>query len=126
MENEIRNKLCEEIRNCLDDLTNLNLGSEEYAAAVKNLEVLYKLKIEDERADEDYTIRQCDVVNKKLENQDRRWNQYLGLGVNVLGGFAQMVFLNSWTKKGFEFEKTGGYASKTFQIFHPKYKPFWK
>ena len=47
MRDEIQGKLSEKLKSVLKDLTNLQLGSDEYDKAVKNLATLHELKMDD-------------------------------------------------------------------------------
>jgi hypothetical protein len=54
MNDEIRDMLNEEIKTGIQDLSNLNPGSEEKTKAINKLATLYKLRIEEGKVDLDY------------------------------------------------------------------------
>lgn len=66
MSKDITEKLDEEIVRLLNNLTNTELGSEECLKASKTIAELYKLRIEEEKLDDNYSARDSAM---KIENE---------------------------------------------------------
>lgn len=124
---ELKVKLTEEIKEQFDELRALPPGSDERANAVEDLAKLYKLKIEENKADQDYTER-CDKrileaeqklaeLNEQAKDRNYRLVVEVGLGVSYL------IFYGIWMKKGFKFEETGTFTSSTFKGLTHLFKP---
>lgn len=122
MQDEIQGKLSEEIEKCIEDLTNLQLGSDEYDKAVKNLATLHELKMDEIKITNDSKIREREMTLKSLESNERLKDRYIRLGVDVAGIVLPLVFYASWMRKGFKFEETGTFTSTTFRGLFQKFK----
>lgn len=104
--------LDDEIQGIIDGMANQTPNSEEYTTIVQNLDTLYKLKLEEEKA------KSCDVETKK---QDKL--EILGYILEGAGIVLPLVFYGIWMRRGFRFEETGTYVSKTFQNLQHFFKP---
>ena len=141
MNEEIRQALTDEILSQFNNLAQLSPGSKEQQTAVENVTKLYRLGLEDVRADYDYDEkiyrREVDEQHgqDELQKQDReeefKQNQlseqvkdrYLRLGIEVAGIILPLMFYASWMKKGFKFEETGTYTSTTFRGLFNRFRP---
>lgn len=104
--------LDDEIQDLLELLTELDADDEEYAHAVKHLDTLYKLKLEEEKT-------KSELSNSKVQNKFRIFGYILeGAGLII-----PLIFYGGWMKKGFKFEETGTYTSKTFMNLQHFFKP---
>lgn len=104
--------LDDEIQDLLENLNDLEADSEEYSKITKNLDTLYKLKLEEEKT-------KSELSNGKVQNKFRIVGYVLeGLGIAV-----PLIFYGRWMKRGFKFEETGTYTSKTFMNLQHFFKP---
>ena len=104
--------LDDEIQDLLGNLSDLEADSEEYSKITKNLDTLYKLKIEEEK-------NKTDVEENKHQNKLR----IVGYILEGAGIVLPLMFYGIWMKKGFKFEETGTYTSKTFMNLQHFFKP---
>lgn len=141
MNEEIRQALADEILSQFHGLSDLEPGSKEQQAVVENITKLYKLGLEDVKADTDYDEklyrRDADARNEQneLDKQTReeefKRNQlteqtrdrYFRIGIEVAGIILPLMFYASWMKKGFKFEETGTYTSTTFRGLFNRFRP---
>lgn len=115
MDNEIKEKLDEVLKNELDNLESLELGSEEHATAVEEVVKLYKAKTDEEEKERDAEIR-------KKQNRSQNWNQWVALGLTTAIGIGNLVLNAYFCERGFKFEETGTYTSQTHKNLFPKFK----
>lgn len=105
-------KLDDEIQDLLGNLSNLEADSEEYSKITKNLDTLYKLKIEEEK-------NKSELSNVKDQNKFR----IVGYILEGAGIVLPLMFYGIWMRKGFKFEETGTFTSKTFMGLQKFFKP---
>ena len=105
---EIKGMLDEEIKSEIENLNDIDIGSEEHTAAVDNLTKLYKLRIEENR-----NLSDADEKQKQLKEDKKA--QWLRLGVEVVGIIVSVAFSSHWMRKGYEFETNQTYTSTTFR-----------
>lgn len=96
----------------IEKLSTMEDGSEEKTATINGINQMYRLIQEDSRIE----------VESQTQKRDR-FISYIFKGVEigtivVSGIIIPVVFLN----KGFKFEETGTYTSKTFQTLFNKFK----
>ena len=131
MDEEIKELLDERIR---EGLNNLTFDEEGATEAVKNLEILYKLRIEEEKiefnADDQYNRRVLEESknNKELQIKEKQQkidtiNSAVKLGVGLLELTVPLVVYSHFVKMGFKFEETGAFTSKTFMDLFRKISP---
>lgn len=95
---------------------------------------LYKLRIEENKsewdADEKYDRRVMEgeantkddeLKQKQLEEQVKE--RYFRVGVAAAELMVPLIFYGIWMRKGFKFEETGTYTSKTFTGLINRFKP---
>ena len=133
MDNEIRQKLEEEILNKLDNLQDLECGSKESSIEIDDLVKLYKLSIEErkleldfdekekridvdkDRYQQDYDIKNSGLVEaeetrlheelfKKEQLNEMRKDRLFKVGIDTAGIIIPMIFYAIWMRKGFKFE----------------------
>lgn len=96
----------------IEKLSTMEDGSEEKTATINGINQMYRLIQEDSRIE--------------VESQTQKRDRFIGyifksveIGTIVVSGIIiPVVFLN----KGFKFEETGTYTSKTFQTLFNKFK----
>lgn len=141
MNEEIRQALADEILSQLNDLGNLEPGSREQQTAVENVAKLYRLGLEDVKADTDYDekLYRRDVDAQHEQNElDRQTREeqfkkdqlaeqvkdrYFKLGIEAAGIILPLIFYATWMRKGFKFEETGTYTSTTFRGLFNRFRP---
>lgn len=128
---DIVTKIDEELINELTKLGTLDPNADEAKDLIKNIQALHQMRvkekdlsIEDSKIQNDYYLNQRkldidelkasnDNKNERIRARDARILQLVGFGV-TLGTFAIGWGLRSkWLAKGFKFEETGTFSSKT-------------
>lgn len=104
--------LDDEIQDLVENLNDLDADSEEYSKITKNLDTLYKLKLEEEK-------NKTELSNVKEQNKFR----ILGYILEGAGIVLPLIFYSKWMKTGFKFEETGTYTSRTFMNLQHFFKP---
>lgn len=134
MDEEIRNLLSEEIKTEIEDLSSLDPGSKEKSQAIENLATLYRLKIEESKADwdadEKYNRRIMEENQQSVENAQKSEqlseqvkDRYFRVGIAAAEIVLPLAFYALWMKKGFKFEETGTYTSTTFRGLFSRFRP---
>lgn len=128
---DIVTKIDEELLNELTKLGTLDPNADEAKDLIRNIQALHQMRvkekdlsIEDSKIQNDYYLNQRkldidelkasnDNKNERIRARDARILQLVGFGV-TLGTFAIGWGLRSkWLAKGFKFEETGTFSSKT-------------
>lgn len=130
MEDVIKEQLLKVIKKELANISELPSGTKEKTAAVEDLTKLYKLKIEDEKLE----VEMEDKNNKKLLDEEQvegdkikileqKKDRWLKFGVDV--GAVALPFLLYWVwmGRGFKYEETGSYTSRTLMNLFSRFKP---
>ncbi len=141
MDEQIRQALANEILSQFNNLSTLNPGSKEQQTAVENVTKLYRLGLEDVKADTDYDEklyrRDVDAQHEQeeLDRQAREEqfkkdqlaeqikDRYFKLGIGVAEIVLPLIFYATWMKRGFKFEETGTYTSTTFRGLFNRFRP---
>lgn len=141
MNEEIRQALANEILSQLNNLSTLAPGSKEQQTAVENVTKLYRLRLEDVKADIDYDEKlyrrdvdaqhEQDELNRQTHEEQFKKDQlaeqnkdrYFKLGIEVAGIVLPLMFYATWMKRGFKFEETGTYTSTTFRGLFNRFRP---
>ena len=133
-EPNIKDLLNEEIATEIQNLSELKAGSDEKSSAIDDLAKLYKLRIDYKNsewdADEKYDRRVMEgeantkddeLKQKQLEEQVKE--RYFRVGVAAAELMVPLIFYGIWMRKGFKFEETGTYTSKTFTGLINRFRP---
>lgn len=134
MDEEIRSLLSEEIKTEIEDLSSLDAGSKEKSQAIDNLATLYRLKIEELKADwdadEKYNRRIMEENQQNVENAQKSEqlseqvkDRYFRVGIAAAEIVLPLMFYALWMRKGFKFEETGTYTSTTFRGLFSRFRP---
>lgn len=114
------------IKEELQNLTTLEAG-EEKSSAIDDLVKLYKLKIEENKNQNDLMekvdARENEVLLKEKQLNQEKKNGFIKLGLEAAGIILPLVFYAAWMTKGFKFEETGTYTSTTFRNLFGGFKP---
>lgn len=127
MDEEIKEMLGEEIKAGLSDLSSLETGSKEKSEAIDDLVKLYKLKIEESKAEMDY-LKEIDEhersdQTKREQLLEQVKDRYFKLGIAAAELVLPLMFYAAWMKRGFQFEKDGTYTSTTFRGLFNRFRP---
>lgn len=141
MDEQIRQALANVILSQINELSDFDPGSTEQQTAVENVTKLYKLALEDIKTENDYEEktyrREADAQHEQneLDRQTReeefkadqlaeqKKDRYFRIGLGVAEIVLPLIFYASWMKRGFKFEETGTYTSKTFMNLFNRFKP---
>lgn len=141
MDERIREALAEEIMRQFEGLKSLAPASEEEQTVVENITKLYKLGLEDVKADTDYdekvNRREMDEKHEKneLDRQTREEqirkdqlseqirDRYFRTGLEAAGIILPLLFYACWIDRGFTLETDGTYTSKTLMNLLNKFRP---
>lgn len=141
MDEQIRQALANEILSQLNNLSTLNPGSKEQQTAVENVTKLYRLGLEDVKADTDYDEKlyrrdvdaqhEQDELNRQAREEQFKKDQlaeqikdrYFRLGIGAAEIVLPLIFYATWMKRGFKFEETGTYTSTTFRGLFNRFRP---
>lgn len=127
MGNEIKKLLEEEIEFEIENLSTLKAGSDEHSAAVEDLAKLYKLKIDDDKIAMEYLDeelnRESDKESKDTQLKESIKDRYVKIGIAAAELILPLMFYAVWMNKGFKFEETGTYTSRTFGGLINRFKP---
>jgi hypothetical protein len=134
METNINELLDEEIVTEIQNLSEMEDGTDEKSQAIDNLTKLHKLRIEEikcrldaeeknnRRIMEQEEINNDDKIKLEQINEQIK-DRYFRLGISVGELLIPLIFYGIWMKKGFKFEETGTYTSKTFTGLINRFKP---
>lgn len=107
--------LNEEIGLQLENLRNIEPGSDDHVKATESLSKLYKLKIE-------YETKLTESDQKIIQNKKENRNSIIKMGIETAGIVLPLAFYATWMNKGFKFEETGTFTSTTFRGLFQKFK----
>ncbi len=97
---------------------------DEKDAAIERLAKLYKLRIEEIKAD----IERIEKEEKSKVDREKmvadRWIQIGKIALEFVSFAGMMAFNIHFTNKGFKFEETGTFVSKTFKGLGKGFKLF--
>ena len=127
MGEEIRELLGEEIKTQIQNLSDLEPGSKEKSEAVEALAKLYKLRIEEDKNEQELAIED-EKANRSLELEEAKLSEqikdrYFKLGIAAAEIVLPLVFYATWMRKGFKFEETGTFTSTTFRGLFNRFRP---
>lgn len=131
MSEQIRKRLDDVIESDILNLGTLEIGSEKRGSAVDDLAKLYKLRIEEtknemelrERREARFMESEAAETNKQAQLSEQVKDRYFRVGIAVAEIFVPIGFYALWMKRGFKFEETGTYTSKTFMNLINRFKP---
>ncbi len=133
-ETDVKELLEKEIATEIQSLSKLEAGSEKKSSAVDDLAKLYRLRIDENKsnwdADEKYGRREMEgeandkdnqMKQKQLEEQVK--DRYFKAGIAAAELMLPLIFYGIWMRKGFKFEESGTYTSKTFTGLINRFRP---
>jgi len=137
MRNIIVEKIEKEIERLLEEMTKVDVNSEDYEALISRVNNLYntihkedelnlntfKVNIEGDKNDKDNKIRIEENLTKLKEMRNAKIWSGVETGVKIVGIVAPLVFYGIWMNRGLEFEEEGSFTSQTFKGLISKFKP---
>lgn len=127
MGEEIKTLLEEEIKSEIKNLSSLETGSEQHSTAVEDLAKLYKLKIDEDKIAIEYLDknqnRENDKEFKDAQLKESVKDRCVRIGIAAAELVLPLMFYAAWMNKGFKFEETGTYTSRTFGGLINRFKP---
>lgn len=132
---ELRRMLEEEISDEIENLGNLEQGSEEHSEAVESIAKLYKLKLEEDRNEKETEKVKNDFEELKKQNEatkaleeekikEAKIDRYCRIGVTLVSVTLPLMVYGHWYKRGLKFEETGTLTSTTLRGVISKFNPF--
>ena len=138
---EIKNLLNDEIKTEFQKLSNLQEGSDEKRKAIANLDTLYKLRIEEIKAehahlehldrhelerDKHFLASQeqdDDRHLKEAQHKSQNLYQWISIGVTVAGTAASLISSHIIHRRGLRFEENGSITSSHNRNFFSRILP---
>lgn len=126
MDERIKELMDEEIQSQIRDLAAFETGSKEKSDAIEDLAKLYKLRIEEAKAemdlDDKIDARDSEDRFRQEQIKERAKDRYINLGIAAAGIVLPLIFNCVWMAKGFKFEETGTYTSTTFRNLFSRFR----
>lgn len=137
----IKDLLGEEIKTEIKSLSALNSGTKEKSMAIDDLAKLYRLRIEETKNEAEVAEKQARREMEKEQSasdnsshrrtaqleRDRLDEQvkerYFRVGIAAAELVIPLVFYGIWMSKGFKFEESGTFTSKTFMGLINRFRP---
>lgn len=137
----IKDLLGEEIKTEIKSLSALNSGTKEKSMAIDDLAKLYRLRIEETKNEAEVAEKQARREMEKEQSasdnssyrrtaqleRDRLDEQvkerYFRVSIAAAELVIPLVFYGIWMSKGFKFEESGTYTSKTFMGLINRFRP---
>jgi hypothetical protein len=131
MSDNIKELLDEAIRQEILNLGTLEIASEAKGAAVDDVVKLYKLRIEETKNEAEIREkREARIMENEREERTKQAQQsdavidrYFKIGLAAAELALPLTFYGVWMHRGFKFEQTGTYTSKTFMGLINRFKP---
>ena len=124
--NEIVEKVENEMCVLLGQLEELKPTDEEYGVVVSRIETMTDVLNSQRKSLMEIDKVENDIEISKIEKK-RYWKDKvfdgLKIGVELTGIIAPIIFYGIWLNKGFKFEEEGTITSSTFKGLINKFKP---
>ena len=133
MSKEIKEMLNDEIKTTFDKLKWLSEGTKERESAIKDLDTLYQLSLDEEKLDLEAEIKNADRGEasknaldearlKEAQFKDQKKDRYFRVGMEAAGIILPLVFYGIWYHDGLKFEETGTFTSTTLRGLFSQFK----
>lgn len=123
MNENIKDRLDEEIIRAIEDLNDLEDGTDEKIKAAQYIQKLIEIDEADALLKEQRNSLPEKQVREAEQNKKENVLAYAKLGIEVIGILVPAAIYAVWLKRGFEFEKNGVYSSGTFRNLWGRIKP---
>lgn len=133
MEEELKGMLEEVIKSEIVNMSSLPPGKER-SAAVDDITKLYRVKIDEYKAEADYSEKYQSRIfeTERLKEESGKQAEtaktdkifgYIKLGIEISAVIVPVIFYGVWMSKGLKFEETGTFTSTAFRTLFGKFKP---
>ena len=127
MDKDCQELLEERIIELFKKLKTLTPGTDEYKKVEASLNMLYELKIKEDRNSNEIRLEEQKIANDEFYHDEQRKDafrkekkdeifKWIGVGTTAISGIATFAFNWIWHSVGLEFEKTGSFVSKVPQF----------
>ena len=131
---QIKEKLGEELESEIDELSEMDAGSDAKAKAIDGIAKLYRLKIDEIEAEAKRNeIRERLELEKKAKDEERELkviqradankDRWINIAVQVGLAVAGWVAYDIWYRRGLKFEETGTVTSPWMRNLMSKMQP---
>lgn len=107
VEKPVNELLDEVIETELLNLSGMEVGSDERTTAIKDLAELYKLRIEEVKAEQAKLDSRKETEMRQEQAKTQMTLQFLNLGAQLLIAGSGLIAYNAWFHSGLKFEETG-------------------
>ncbi|MCL2837734.1 MAG: hypothetical protein FWE04_01515 [Oscillospiraceae bacterium] len=123
MDKNSREMLEEVINTQLNSLSALQTGSKEKTAAINEVAVLYRLKIDETKNEMEFDEKHARRAAEWNQSNDMEKERYFKLGIVAAEIMIPLIFYAYWMHRGFKFEQEGTYTSTTFRGLFNRFRP---
>jgi len=123
MDGKTKILLEEVIETQLNELSDLETGSKEKTAAINDLAVLYRLKIDENKSEMEFDEKRAKHAADWKQSNEMEKERYFKLGIVAAEVVIPLIFYAFWMRRGFKFEETGTYTSTTFRGLFNRFRP---
>lgn len=116
----IRNKLDDELKRQLEDISQMAVGEEQTSKAISDFTKLYELALEDDKVELECEKTYQESLNGHSEQKKER---LVKIGIAAAELVLPLMFYGFWLRKGLKFEETGSFTSTTFRGLINRFKP---
>ena len=120
---QIKQMLDEEIEQEIQELAELNAGSDAKAKAIDGITKLYKLKLDEIEAETRRQESENEKELKEAQRKDANKGQWISIAVQVGLAVAGWVCYDIWHRRGLKFEETGTVTSPWTRNLMSNMKP---
>ena len=120
---QIKEKLDEEIEQEIQELAELEAGSDAKAKAIDGVTKLYKLKLDEIEAETRRKESENEKELKEAQRKDANRGQWISVAVQVGLAFAGWICYDIWHRRGLKFEETGTVTSPWTRNLMSNMKP---
>lgn len=110
MDNKNQKLLDEAIEREIMNLRNYSVNSEERSDTINSLTQLYKLRIEEEKIEQELAISARDEAMKQAELESRARDRLFNIGLQIGLTGLSLIAYNAWLNRGLKFQETGTFT----------------
>lgn len=110
MGNKNQKLLDEAIEREIMNLRNYSVNSEERSDTINGLTQLYKLRIEEEKIEQELAISARDEAMKQAELESRARDRLFNIGLQIGLTGLSLIAYNAWLNRGLKFQETGTFT----------------
>lgn len=110
MGNKNQKLLDEAIEREIMNLRNYRVNSEERSDTINSLTQLYKLRIEEEKIEQELAISARDEAMKQAELESKARDRLFNIGLQIGLTGLSLIAYNAWLNRGLKFQETGTFT----------------